>query len=103
MSSPELFIISTLKALVEVAALSLLAQGMVGILSGASRQQNLFYRLFQTITAPIIKLARAITPPLITDAYLGLVSFFLLFWLWVVLVYAKASVCHAQHLACFAN
>ncbi|MDD4912890.1 MAG: hypothetical protein PHP57_11400 [Sideroxydans sp.] len=103
MSSPELFIISTLKALVEIAALSLLAQGMVGIFAGPDRQQNLFYKLFQTITRPVIKGVRRITPHLIADNYLPLVTFFILFWLWIALIYAKASVCHAQQLACFAN
>ena len=63
MASPELFIVSVLKALVEVAALSLLAQGVVAVLSGKSRQQNFVYQLFQVVTAPIIKLVRVITPP----------------------------------------
>lgn len=103
MTSPELFIISALKALVEIAALSLLAQGMVGILSGASREQNIFYRLFQIITTPITSVVRKFTPSTLADSYLGVVSFFILFWLWIALIYAKASVCHAQHLACFAS
>jgi hypothetical protein len=103
MHSPELLIISALKALVEIAALSLVAQGMIGFLSGAARQQNLFYRLFQIVTAPIIRMVRIITPRFIADSYLGLLSFILLFWLWVALIYAKASVCHAQQLACYAS
>lgn len=103
MSSPELFIISTLKALVEIAALSLLAQGMVGIFAGPDRQQNLFYRLFKIVTHPVIKVVRYVTPRLIADNYLPLVTFFILFWLWIALIYAKVSVCHAQQLACFGN
>ncbi len=100
MSSPELFIVSVLKALTEIAALSLLAQGVIAVLSGKSRQQNFVYRLFQVVTAPIIKIVRAITPRFIAGQYLGLVGFFLLFWLWIALVFAKAYVCHAQGLAC---
>ncbi len=103
MNSPELFIISTLKALVEIATLSLLAQGVVGLLSGQARQQNIFYRLFQTVTNPVIKAVRYITPRFIADAHLPLVTFFILFWMWIMLIYAKASVCHAQHLACFSR
>ncbi len=101
MTSPELFIVSVLKALVEIAAMSLLAQGVIAVLSGKARQENFAYRLFRVVTAPIIKIARAITPRFIADQYLGLVSFFILFWLWIALIVAKAYVCHAQNLACF--
>ena len=100
MNSPELLIVSVLKALVEIAAMSLLAQGVVAVLSGNARQRNFVYQLFQVVTAPIIKLVRALTPRFIADQYLGLVGFFILFWLWIALIFAKAYVCHAQHLAC---
>lgn len=103
MFSPALFLVSTLKALVEIAVMSLLAQGLLGLLSGAARQNNFIYRLFQTVTAPILRGARAVTPKFIGDAYLALVSCFILFWLWVALVFAKGYVCHAQNLACLVN
>lgn len=95
-----MFIVSVLKALVEIAVMSLLAQGIIGVLSGKEQQENFAYRLFQVVTAPIIKIVRAITPMFIADQYLGLVSFCILFWLWLALIFAKAYVCHAQHLAC---
>lgn len=101
MYSPELFIVSVLKALVEIAAMALLAQGLIGLLSGQAKQENFVYRLFQVVTAPIIRITRAITPRLIADQHIGLASFFILFWLWVALIYAKNYVCHAQNLACF--
>jgi len=101
MHSPELFIVSVLKALVEIAAMALLAQGLIGLLSGKAKQENFVYRLFQVVTAPIIRITRAITPRLIADQHIGLASFFILFWLWVALIYAKSYVCHAQNLACF--
>lgn len=100
MSSPELFIVSVLKALVEIAAMALLAQGLIGLLSGKAKQGNFVYRLFHTVTAPIIKITRSATPGFITDRHIGLVSFFILFWLWIALIYAKAYVCQAQNLAC---
>lgn len=101
MFSPELFIVSTLKALVEIAALALLAQGLVGFLSGKAKQDNFVYRLFLVVTAPITKAVRAITPKFVADQHIGLASFFVLFWLWIALIYAKGYVCHAQNLACF--
>jgi hypothetical protein len=101
MFSPELFIVSTLKALIEIAALALLAQGLVGFLSGKAKMDNFVYRLFLVVTAPIYKITRAITPKIIADQHIGLASFFVLFWLWIALIYAKSYVCHAQNLACF--
>ncbi len=100
MTSPALFAVSVLKALVEIAAMSLLAQGAIAVLSGDTRHENFAYRLFRVITAPVIKAARAVTPKFIGDRYLGLVSFLILFWLWLALIVAKAYVCHAQGLAC---
>ena len=103
MSSPELFIVSALKALVEIAAMALLAQGLIGLLSGKAKQNNFVYRLFQVVTAPIYKAVRAITPKFVADRHIGLACFFILFWMWIALIYAKAYVCQAQNLACFAN
>ncbi len=103
MFSIELFIVSALKALVEIAGMALLAQGVVGLFSGKSRQDNFVYRLLQIVTSPVLKAVRKITPKIIADNHIGLVSFFLLFWLWVALIAAKAYVCGAQHLACGPN
>ncbi len=100
MFSPELFIVSTLKALVEVAALALIAQGLIGLLSGKAKQDNFVYRLFQVVTSPITKTTRKISPRLIADQHIALASFFILFWLWIALIFAKGYVCHAQNLAC---
>jgi len=100
MSSPELFIVSVLKALVEVGLLSLLAQGLVGFLSGKAKDNNFVYRLLQVVTDPLCKGVRKITPKFIREQHLGLVSFLVLFWVWIALIYAKAYVCHVQNLAC---
>ncbi len=100
MASFELFIISALKALVEIAGMALLAQGLIGLFAGKSRQNNFVYRIFLIITSPIYKLSRAISPRFIADTHLGLVSFFILFWLWVALIFAKGYVCQLNNLAC---
>lgn len=100
MSSPELFIVSVLKALAEVGLLSLLAQGIVGFLSGRAKDNNFVYRLLQVVTGPIYKAVRKITPKFIPEQHHGMVSFLVLFWVWVALIYAKGYICHAQNLAC---
>jgi len=100
MFSIELFIVSSLKALLEVAGMALIGQGLIGLISGKARQNNFVYRIFAVVTSPIFKLARAISPRFIADAHLGLASFFIVFWLWVGLVFAKGYICQVQNLAC---
>lgn len=103
MFSTGLLIVSSLKAVVEIAGMALLAQGLIGLLAGKAKQENFVYRIFLVVTSPIFKIARAISPRFIADAHLGLVGFFILFWLWVALVFAKGYVCQAQNLACVAS
>lgn len=103
MGETVLLLIVISKALVEVAALSLLGQGMLRILAGSNYNQNFAYRLFHVIAKPAIAIARRVSPDFIGARYLGLVAFLLLFWTWLALIYAKASVCHAWQLACFAG
>ncbi|MFA5371863.1 MAG: hypothetical protein WC053_06280 [Sideroxydans sp.] len=99
--SPALLVVIALKALVEIAAVSLLAQAIVAAMAGQARQTNIIYRIFHTVTLPVIRFARKLSPKLVADPYMGLVAFLLLFWCWVLLLYAKNYICHAQHLACF--
>lgn len=89
MGHPELFMLSILRALVEVAMLALLGQGLVGLLSGARRQTNPIYQLFAVVTRPVIRLVRVVTPKAIIDRHVPFVAFFLLFWLWIFLAWAK--------------
>ena len=80
---------SILKGLVEVALLVMVGQGLLFVLAGASRHQNLVYRMFATVTQPIMKATRAITPRFIVDQHIGLVAFFLLLVLWVLALALK--------------
>lgn len=89
MTSVELFLISALRALVEVALLALIGQGAVALLSGARRAANPIYRIFQIVTAPVLRAVRWVTPKAIIDKHLPFVAFFVLFWLWILLAYVK--------------
>jgi len=96
----DLFLISVLRTLVEVAGLALLGQGVLALLAGKRRHENPFYRLFQIVTRPVIKAARFITPRFIIDAHVPFLAFFLLFWLWIALALAKRYLCALHGLAC---
>jgi hypothetical protein len=101
MSSPEFLIIKVLKLLAEIGLLSMLAQGIVGFLSGRAKENNFVYRLLQIVTGPIYQVTRKVIPKFIPEQYHGMVGFLVMFWIWVALIYAKAYVCHSQNLACF--
>lgn len=82
-------IIVILKALTEVAGVAFLGQGVLWVIAGAKRDQNIVYNLFKTITSPVTRFTRLITPRVIIDAHIGLVAFFLLIVLWLVLTALK--------------
>jgi ABC-type uncharacterized transport system permease subunit len=78
-----------LKAIVEIAGLALLGQGVLFILAGRYRHQNMFYGILKTVTAPIFKATRFIAPRFIVDQHIGFLAFFLLMVLWVALTITK--------------
>jgi hypothetical protein len=85
---------------VEVALLALLGQGVLALLAGSGRDRNVVYKLFTTVTAPVMKAARLITPRLVIDKHLPFVAFFILFWLWILLAWVKHRLCAIDGLAC---
>jgi len=82
-------VIVILKALIEVSAVAYLGQAVLWLLAGARRDQNLVYNLFKTITSPVTRITRAVTPRIVLDRHLGLVAFFLLAAAWLLLTAAK--------------
>jgi hypothetical protein len=82
-------VIVILKALTEVAGVAFLGQGVLWVLTGVKRDKNLVYTLFKTITSPVTRVTRAITPRIVLDQHIGLVSFFLLVVLWIALTAFK--------------
>lgn len=101
MAHPELFILGVLRALVEVALLFLVGQGILALLAGGRRHANTVYQLFVIVTRPVLKVVRFVSPPQIMDRHLPFVAFFLLFWLWIGLAYLKKVYCDANLLQCF--
>jgi hypothetical protein len=92
-------IIVILKALTEVAGVAMIGQGVLWVLAGAKRDQNLVYNLFKVVTSPVRKAARAITPRIVLDQHIGLVAFFLLIVLWVALTAFKIKLALESALA----
>jgi len=82
-------IIVILKALTEVAGVAFFGQGVLWVIAGSKRDQNIVYKLFKTVTSPVTRFTRIITPRVIIDAHIGLVAFFLLIVLWLILTAFK--------------
>jgi len=85
-------IIVVLKALTEVAGVALFGQGVLWVIAGYKRDQNMVYNLFKTVTSPVTRLTRAVTPRIIIDAHIGLVAFFLLMLIWLLLTALKIKI-----------
>jgi hypothetical protein len=81
-----------LKALTEVAGVAMMGQGVLWVLAGSKRDQNLVYGMFKTLTSPVMKATRWITPRVVLDQHLGLVAFFLLIVLWLGLTVMKIRI-----------
>jgi len=96
----DLVLVSILRTLVEVAGFALLGQGVLALLAGKYRDSNLFYKILRTITQPVVRAVRAITPRVVIDAHIPYVTFFLLFWLWIALAVVKRTLCASHGLQC---
>jgi hypothetical protein len=88
-----LLLVEIVKALAEIALLSLFGQGVLWMLAGRRREQNAFYRLFQVLTRPLVRGARFVAPRVVLDQHLPLVAFLLLFFVWLAATLTKIDIC----------
>ncbi len=96
----DILLVRILLAVVQIATLALLGQGVLALLAGKYREQNIFYRVLRIVTSPAVRVVRFITPRLILDVHIPALAFFLLLWLWIVLALAKRHLCGLHGLAC---
>lgn len=96
----DLLLVSILRTLVEVAGSALLGQGLLALIAGKRRHDNLFYSLLRVVAAPAVRGVRFLAPRVIADAHVPMLTFFLLFWLWLALGLAKRHLCVQHGLAC---
>jgi hypothetical protein len=84
---------TTVKLLTEIALLALAGQWVVGLLAGAARDGNPFYRVLQLVGRPWVKAARWISPPVVMERHLPLVAFLVLLLVWAVAAIVKVRIC----------
>lgn len=88
-----LMLLDILKAVLEVAGLALLGQGLLFLFAGAKRDRNVVYQALATVTRPVIRVTRFLTPRIVLDRHLGLVAFLLVALAWFFVLVEKQSVC----------
>lgn len=96
------FVLVIVKAILEVAGMALLGQFVVGIFAWGRRHDNVIYKVFQIITSPFTWVARRITPRVVIDQHIPLVTFMLLLFLWIFVVFQLRASCvdNPQQRAC---
>ncbi len=80
-----------LKAMNEIALMALLSQGALFVLAGSKREGNFVYFILKTLTMPVMKFARLITPRVILDQHIGWVALLLLLLAEALLIIAKIT------------
>ena len=88
-----LLFVTSLKLVAEIALMALAGQWVVGVLAGAKRETNFFYKLLSVVTSPFVKLMRLATPRAVIDRHVPIAAFLLLSVLWVFLTMTKISLC----------
>jgi hypothetical protein len=88
-----LFAASAVKLVAEIALLALLGRFLLGLLAGAKREGNFFYKILETMTQPFIRGTRLITPRAVLDRHLPLATFVLMLTVWLVATLVKVETC----------
>ncbi|MBC7832221.1 MAG: hypothetical protein H7Y62_09410 [Hyphomicrobium sp.] len=88
-----LLTVSAIKLLVEIALLALAGQFVLGLLAGRRRDGNVFYRVLQVVTSPVVRGVRLIAPRVVLDRHLPIASFVLLASIWLVVTITKIDIC----------
>lgn len=88
----SIFLISALRAIVEMLGLCLLGQGILHILAGQRRADNRIYQLFCLLTKAPREIVATLLPASATPGLVARVTFVMLLLLWLGLAYLRNSI-----------
>ena len=88
-----LLLFNILQLVVYIGLMAMLGQGLLFILAGQRRQDNLFYQLFQILNRPWFVLARWLSPAKVAVRHHGYVGFFVLCVVYLAVTLAKIEHC----------
>lgn len=81
-----------------IALLALLGQGLLYVLAGARREDNLFYKLLQVVTRPFTLVMRKVTPQQVADRHVPVATFCVLLVLYAIVTFEKIDHCVAVNM-----
>ncbi|RYX91098.1 MAG: hypothetical protein EOO28_26885 [Comamonadaceae bacterium] len=81
------------KLIAEIALCALVGQWLLGLLSGASRMGNPFYRLLQLLGKPFVWTARVLSPASVSDRHIPGVAVSLVLGIWLAATVLKIRGC----------
>lgn len=87
-----LFLLASMRAIVEMLLLCLLGQAFLHVVAGSSREKNSVYWLLATVTRPVLQLIRRVLPPTVSGGMIATVAFVSLLLLWLGLAILKKSI-----------
>ena len=88
-----LITVVAIKFIAEMGLMAFVGQGVLGVLVGARREQNLVYQLFGVLTRPFVSAVRFITPPVVLARHRPLVACCVLSVVWLTATFFKISWC----------
>lgn len=83
----ELLVVVMVKALAELAGMFLAARGLLYLLAGMKRMDNVFYQVIAVVTDPLIRATRWLMPRVVLDSYIPAITFGLVAWIWLAIVF----------------
>ena len=94
-----LYWLRLVQLLLSIPLLALAGQGVVFLIArsvGQDVRSNIFFRILETVVMPFTRLARLITPKVISDRHLPLVvlSLLLVGYIWVMMAIANLCIGH---------
>lgn len=88
-----LTVLNLLQLVLYIALLALLGQGILYLLAGPRRENNVFYKLLQVVGKPFTWLVRRITPAQVSDTQVPVVTFLLLAVIYAIVTFERAQIC----------
>jgi hypothetical protein len=87
--------LTLLQAVLYIALLALLGQGVLYLLAGERRSSNFFYQLLQLLSKPFTVPVRLVTPHQVADKHVPIVTFFLLLLVYAIVTFERIDLCLA--------
>ena len=84
---------SIVKLIAEIALMALVGRGLVSMLAGDRRDSNFFYQILSMLTMPLERMVRLITPRIVIDRHIPIVTFLILTMIWFAALVVKINTC----------